>query len=236
MDFKSVYKVFVFTKWCHSNQVDFWAPPIKSIADFLLYLFLDRKLQPSIIDGYRSAIANWEILLSMSAKDKISLISWIFSIAGPKGHRGIPSWNHSLVLNQLTVAPFETLIEASLHLTLKTVSLLALGFGKHRSEIMLVSTKYQTPDRLVEGVALPLNQLSFKELAGQSGPSLAPVTIPALAPTLICHSRLSGHCVQLGLCATTQAGPQAKQVLSPSRKTLTKIYLLPLCLHGSSRL
>ena len=37
--------------------MDFRAPPIKSIADFLLYLFQDRKLQPSNIDGHRSAIA-----------------------------------------------------------------------------------------------------------------------------------------------------------------------------------
>ena len=34
------------------------APCIKSVADFLMYLFQDRKLQPSTIDGYRSAIAN----------------------------------------------------------------------------------------------------------------------------------------------------------------------------------
>ena len=33
-------------------------PPIKSVADFLMYLFQDRKLQPSTIDGYRSAIAD----------------------------------------------------------------------------------------------------------------------------------------------------------------------------------
>ena len=41
-----------------SNQVDFRAPPIKSVADFLMYLIQDRKLQPSTIGGYRSAIAD----------------------------------------------------------------------------------------------------------------------------------------------------------------------------------
>ena len=46
-------KLTIFTKWCLSNQVDFRATPIKLIADFLLYLFQDRKLQPSTIDGYR---------------------------------------------------------------------------------------------------------------------------------------------------------------------------------------
>ena len=33
-------------------------PPVKSVADFLMYLFQDRKLQPSTIDGYRPAIAD----------------------------------------------------------------------------------------------------------------------------------------------------------------------------------
>ena len=41
----------IFTKWCLSNQVDFRAPPLKAIADFLLHLFQDRKLQPGTIDG-----------------------------------------------------------------------------------------------------------------------------------------------------------------------------------------
>ena len=45
----------IFTKWFRSNQVDIRA---KFIADFILYLFQDRKLQPSTIDGYRSAITD----------------------------------------------------------------------------------------------------------------------------------------------------------------------------------
>ena len=65
------------TKWYLSNQVDFRAPPLKAIADFLLHLFQDKKLQPGTIDGYKSAIAdNWAIAPLMSAKMRISLISW----------------------------------------------------------------------------------------------------------------------------------------------------------------
>ena len=43
---RSVYeaKWTIFTKWCLSNQVDFRSPPVKSVADSLLYLFQDRKL------------------------------------------------------------------------------------------------------------------------------------------------------------------------------------------------
>ena len=57
---RSIYeaKWAIFTKWCITNQVDFRAPPVKSVADFFMYLFEERKLQPSIIDGYRSVIAD----------------------------------------------------------------------------------------------------------------------------------------------------------------------------------
>ena len=38
---RSVYeaKWTIFTNWCLSNQVDFRAPPVKSVADLLVYLF-----------------------------------------------------------------------------------------------------------------------------------------------------------------------------------------------------
>ena len=42
----------IFVKWSESNQVDFRSPSIKQIADFLLFLFQERHLQPSTIDGY----------------------------------------------------------------------------------------------------------------------------------------------------------------------------------------
>ena len=70
----------MFYKWYLYNQVDFRAPPLKAIANFPLYFFQDRKLQPGTIDGYSPAIAdNSEIRPLMSAKMEISLISWIVS-------------------------------------------------------------------------------------------------------------------------------------------------------------
>ena len=91
---RSVYeaKWAIFTKWCLSNQVDFRAPPLQAIADFLLYLFQDRKLQPGIIDGYRSAIAD---MLGNSpinvSKMRISLVFWIASIETDPWVRGASS-------------------------------------------------------------------------------------------------------------------------------------------------
>ena len=118
--------------------MDCRAPPLKAIADFLLYLFQDRKLQPGTIDGYRSAIADklGNSPINGSKDENLTRLLGSFHRDRPKGRRDIPSWNLSLVLHQLTKAPFEPLKEASLkHLTFKTVFLLALGSGKHRSEI-----------------------------------------------------------------------------------------------------
>ena len=174
---RSVYeaKWTIFTKWCITNQVDFRAPPVKSVAHFLMYLFEERKLQPSSIDGYRSAIADklGSSTLNISKDENLTRLFDSFHRDRPKGRRGIPSWNLSLVLHQLTKAPFEPIKEASLkHLTFKTVFLLALGSGKRRSEIHAWQCKNIR------------HHLSKNQLAKEGPDSVAPVVIPALAPTL----------------------------------------------------
>ena len=188
---RSVYeaKWTIFTKWCITNQVDFRTPPVKSVADFLMYLFEERKLQPSTIDGYRSAIADklGNSILNISKDENLPRLLDSFHRDRPKGRRGIPSWNLSLVLHQLTKAPFEPIKEASLkHLTFKTVFLLALGSGKRRSEIHAWQSKnirHQSDWSKVSLYPSP-SFLSKNQLAKEGPDSVAPVVIPALAPTL----------------------------------------------------
>ena len=106
--------------------------------NFLHYLFQDRKLQSSTIDGYRSAIADklGNLTINVSKDENLTRLLDNFHRDRPKAWSGIPSWNLSLVLHQLTKAPFEPLKEGSLkHLTFKTVLLLALSSSKHRSDI-----------------------------------------------------------------------------------------------------
>ena len=114
--------------------MDFHSPFVEQIADFLLHLFQDRKLQPSTIDRYRSAIADKVVnfTVNISKNENLNRLLDSFHRDRPKGRRGVPAWNLSLVLHQLTKAPFEPLRK---HLTFKTVFLLALGSGKRRSEI-----------------------------------------------------------------------------------------------------
>ena len=188
---RSVYeaKWAIFTKWCVTNQVDFRSPPVKSVADFLMYLFEDKKLQPSTIDVYRSAIADklGNTTVNISKDDNLTRLLESFHRDRPKGRRGIPSWNLSLVLHQLTKAPFEPLREASLkHLTFKTVFLLVLGSGKRRSEIHAWQHKnirHQSDWSKVSLFPSP-SFLSKNQLAKEGPESVAPVVIPALAPTL----------------------------------------------------
>ena len=137
---RAVYKSkwAIFVKWCESNQVDFRSPSLKQVADFLLYLFKERQLQPSTIEGYRTAIADMvgNDMVQFGKDESLTRLLDSFHRDKPKGRRGVPAWNLSLVLHQLTKAPFEPMREASLkHLTFKTVFLLALGSGKRRSEI-----------------------------------------------------------------------------------------------------
>ena len=178
---RSVYeaKWTIFTKWCITNQVDFRSPPVKSVADFLMYLF----------DGYRSAIADklGNTTVNISKDDNLTRLLDSFHRDRPKGRRGIPSRNLSLVLYQLTKAPFEPLREASLkHLTFKAVFLLALGSGKRRSEIHAWQRKnirHQSDWSKVSLFPSP-SFLSKNQLAKEGPESVAPVVIPALAPTL----------------------------------------------------
>ena len=188
---RTVYeaKWTVFIRWCESSQVDFRSLSIKQIADFLLHLFQEKNLQPSTIDGYRSAIADklGSSSLNVSKDKNLTRLLDSFHRDRPKGRRGIPSWNLSLVLHQLTKPPFEPLRKASLkHLTFKTVFLLALGSGKRRSEIhawLNKNIRHQADWSKVSLYPSP-SFLAKNHLAKEGPECVAPVVIPALAPTL----------------------------------------------------
>ena len=133
-------------------------------------------------------LTSWVTSPLMSAKDEnLTRLLDSFHRDIPKGRRGIPTWNLSLILHQLTKAPFEPLKEASLkHLTFKTVFLLALGSGKRRSEIQAWLHKNIRHQSDWSKVSLyPSPSFQCKNQLAKEGPdSVAPVVIPALAPTL----------------------------------------------------
>ena len=222
------------------------APPVNSVADFLMYLFEERKLQPSTIDGYRSAIGDklGNSTLSISKDENLTRLLNSFHRDRPKGRRGIPSWNLSLVLHQLTKAPFEPIKEASLkHLTFKTVFLLALGSGKRRSEIHAWQSKnirHQSDWSKYLCTHLPafFPRTSWLRRVRTVWPQWLYQPWPRLC---IGPSSLTGPSVRSELCATTWTGPQTSGrirswFLSPSRKVLTRTSHLPRSPHGLNRL
>ena len=186
-DYESKWAVFL--RWSKENKVEFRSPSIRQIADFLLFLFQEKHLQPSTIDGYRTAIADkiGNDPVNISKDENLTRLLDSFHRDKPKGRRGIPSWNLSLVLHQPTKPPFEPLRKASLkHLTFKMVFLLALGSGKRRSEIHAWVHKNIRHQEDWSNVSLyPSPGFISKNHLAKEGPGcVAPVIIPALAPTL----------------------------------------------------
>ena len=184
--YKSKWAVFV--KWCKSNEVDFGLPSVAQVADFLMHLFQDRKLQPSTIDGYRTAIEDMigNDKRNVGKDENLTRLLDSFHRDKPKGRRGVLTWNLSLVL-QLTKPTFEPMRKASLkHLTFRTVFLLALGSGKRRSEIHAWLYRNISHQENWSKVSLYpfISFLSKNQLAKDDPSCVAPVVIPALAPTL----------------------------------------------------
>ena len=159
------------------------------------------------------------------------------------GPKGVPSWNLSLVLYQLTKAPFEPLRKASLkHLTFKTVFLLALGSGKRSSEIhawVNRNIRHQSDWSKVSLSPSPFF-LSKNQLAQEGPGSVSSVVIPALAPTLDSsvkedRSLCPVRALRYYLDKTKDLRTRKNWCLSPLRRISTRIFLLPRFLLGSNK-
>ena len=90
---RSVYEAMwtIFVKWCITHQVDFGAPPVKSVADFLMYLFWTGRCSPApVMVTVQPLLINGEIRPSISATMKIPLISWIVSTGQTQRPEGNP--------------------------------------------------------------------------------------------------------------------------------------------------
>ena len=137
---RTIYKSkwALFEKWCRENLVDFCTPSVKQVSDFFMYLYQDLNRRPSTIDGYRTAILDTlgPAGLHISQSLELNRLLSSFYRDHPKSFRNLPKWNLSVVLNELTKAPFEPMKDTNLkHLALKIAFLLALALGKCRSKI-----------------------------------------------------------------------------------------------------
>ena len=178
-----------FVDWANKREVN----PVKAspyvVADFLTYLFSDKKCQVSTIKGYRSTISN---TLKFSSRNNIGshpVISELiksFEIQRPVSRSLAPKWDLAFVLSCLCKAPFEPLHEASLiHLSMKTAFLLTMATARRVSEIHAFS--------------IDKNLFRFSHVDGsltvrtQSG-FLAKNQLPSKAPDSIHIPKLSNTC------------------------------------------
>ena len=129
------------------------------------------------------------------------------------------------------------------HLTVKTVFLLALGSGKRRSEIHAwqnQNIRHQSDWSKVSLYPSP-SFLSKNQLAKEGPDSVAPVVIPALAPTLdrslksdrsLCPVRA----LRYYLDRTSDLRQNKELVFVSFKKDFGRTSHLPLSPHGSRRL
>ena len=127
------------------------------------------------------------------------------------------------------------------HLTFRTVFLLALGSGKHKSEIHAWQNRnirHQSDWSKVSLYPSP-SFLPKNQLAKEGPDSVAPGVITTLAPTLdrsLQSDRSLCPVRALRYYLDRASGRIRRWFLSPLRKVLTKTSHLPLSPLGSSRL
>ena len=117
--------------------LDFSTPSVKQVSDFFMYLYQDLNRRPSTIDGYRTAIVDTLGPTGhyISQSSDLNRLLSSFHRDRSKSSRNLLKRNLSVVLNELTKAPFEPMKDTDLkHLTLKTAFLLDLTSGKCRSK------------------------------------------------------------------------------------------------------
>ena len=150
-----------------------------------MYLYQDLNRHPSTIGGYRMAIVDTlgPTGHHISQNSDLNRLFSSFHRDLLQSSRNLPKWNLSVVLNELTKAPFAAMKDTDLkHLTLKTVFLLALASGKCRSEIHTwVTSKVLNLGQWEKVALFPSSDFIAKnQLARDGSQSVSPVTIPAL--------------------------------------------------------
>ena len=152
-------KWIIFSNWCHTKKVNPISAPITVIADFLIFLFSEKKCQISTIKGYRSMISNtlkFKTGNRIGSNPVLSELIRSFELQRPVQRSLTPKWDLSWVLVCLQKPPFEPLDKASkFHVTIKTAFLLALATAKRCSEIQstLVISNFTGSDKNVRVIS-----------------------------------------------------------------------------------
>ena len=99
----------VFGEWCHVKQINPVKATVQQLADFLIFLFEEKKLAISSIQGYRSCISKVFLVrgIDISHDSDLNMLVRNFAIERPVQHREAPRWDLMVVLRLLMKPPFE---------------------------------------------------------------------------------------------------------------------------------
>ena len=102
----------VYESWCRAEQISPLQATVQQLAEFLEFLFSTRKLAPSTIKGYRSAISTVFRLQggwNPGTDPILSSLLRAFDIEQPRSTKVVPQWDLALVLQAFLEEPFEPL-------------------------------------------------------------------------------------------------------------------------------
>ena len=132
-----------YVEWCRARRVSVSNPTIPKVADFLLYLFQERKYSPACIKGYRLSLAlifRYR-LPEVSTSPVLADLVRSFELSAVR-RQPTAQWDLKAVLAALREPPYEPISEVNLRLlTCKVLFLVALGTAKRISELHFLSAK-----------------------------------------------------------------------------------------------
>ena len=179
----------IFHHWADQRKIDPIQATPQIVADFLTFLFSEKKCQVSTIKGYRSTISNtlkYKTGYDFGSHPVLSELIKSLAIQRPVDLPLAPKWDLAFVLTHMCKAPFEPLDKASLfYLSVKTVFLVTLAMARRVSEVHALSID---SDHLrfsnLDGSLMLRTQVGF----------LAKNQLPSKAPDSIIIPRLSNYC------------------------------------------
>lgn len=167
------------------RTVDPCSPNVTELAEFLHYLYDEKKLSCATIKTYRSAVSSTIKFISgldFSNDMYLRHLMEAFFKRRPRSLQVVPAWNLAAVLHALTKSPFEPPHQVPIkYLAWKTLFLTALASGKRRSEIHALTDDYERGEFWEKIILRP--KLSFLAKAHtENNPrgEFISVTIPAL--------------------------------------------------------
>ena len=178
----------VFGEWCHVKQINPVKATVQQLADFLIFLFEEKKLAISSIQGYRSCISKVFLArgIDISHDRDLNMLVRNFAIERPVQHREAPRWDLMVVLRFLMKPPFEPMNMASVaDMTRKLAFLLTLATAKRNSEVWAFSADVRFgQDYNAATLSFLPNFLAKTMDPSRPETAYAPVTIPALGPSM----------------------------------------------------